>query len=243
MRRYVFFAFCSGLLYISTILPASAQLISIDSAAQNVSLKNAVAVYDKATIESGSFYNGLDYQFFAPSIKGNAYFPGKEFQQGSLLYNHINYYNIGLIYDIVRGLVIPKPFNNIFMFSLITDKVELFSIGTHNFKRIVADTTNNTLETGFYEVLNMGKTEVLLKRNTLIEAGTPPERYFSEHFTYYIKHNSSYYKVSSKGSVLSVLKDKKSDLQQHIKKLGLNFGDQKEQGIVALASYYDEITK
>jgi len=243
MRKYVLFAFTVCLLYLSSPLQGYAQTTSIDSTSQNIKLKKAVGLYDKATGETGSFYNGQEYQFFPHAIKGNPYYIAQDGKDGELLYNHVNYYNIHLMYDVVRGLIVPLTFNDQFMFSLISDKVAAFSISNHNFKRIIADTTNSTLETGFYEILYAGKTEVLLKRATDIQSGTPPEKFFKEHFYYYIKHDKSYYRVSSKGSVLSVLKDKKAELQQRSKKTDISFGDRKGEAIVLLASYYDETTK
>lgn len=243
MRRYIRFIFYILLLHIIGYLPAKAQLISIDSASANQPLKTALVAYDKLTGKSGSFYNGAAYQFFPLNIKGNAYFPGRLWQKGTLLYNHVNYYNVPLMYDIVRGLVVPKPFDNVFLFSLVPERVDAFSIGNHYFKRIVTDTTNNTLGTGIYEILYNGKTEVLLKRITTVQERTAADEYFEEQVYYYIRNNNTYYKISSKGSILKVLKDKKPALQQHIKQSGLDFRDQKQQAFVELASYYDELTK
>lgn len=245
MHKYVSLTFCIVVLHIIYFSPVKAQIISADSTiSHNEPLIKAVVLYDRATQEgSGGLYNGIDYHFFPETIKGTAYLPGRDWQKGNVSYDHINYYNVWLIYDIVRGLVISKPYNDVFVYSLITDKVGAFSVAGHDFKRILADTTNNTLETGFYEILYKGNTEVLLKRETDIQERVPPDRYFAEHFYYYLRHNGKYYKVSSKGSVLSALKDKKGDLQQYIKRTGANFGDNKEKAIVDVASHYDEITK
>ena len=59
---------------------------------------------------------------------------------------------------------------------------------------------------------------------------------------YYMKKGDAYYKIGSKGSVLKLLKDKKSELQKYIKQNNINYGDNPEDAMAKIASYYDHLT-
>jgi len=59
---------------------------------------------------------------------------------------------------------------------------------------------------------------------------------------YYLYKNGTYYSVSSEGSFLNVLKDKKKDLQQYIKANKLKFKKyQREDAMAKVAAYYDHL--
>jgi hypothetical protein len=241
MHKYVLLIIAIGLTTVCKT-PAKAQVASIDSLNSNQALVKAIANYDQVTREAGSIYNGTEYKLYELSIKGNAYFLEYAWRKGTLLYDHLNYYGVYLLYDTFKDVVVPQPQSDSFLFRLINEKVGAFSIGTHNFKRVVADTTNNSLETGYYEILYNGKSEVLAKRKKTIQYSSSTEQYFDETSAYYLKQNNTWFKISSKGSELNLLKNKKNELQQYLKKGAVDFKHQKEQAFVQVASYYDQIT-
>lgn len=58
----------------------------------------------------------------------------------------------------------------------------------------------------------------------------------------YIRKDGVYHQVSSKRSVYKVFKDKKKQLQKFTSTRRLKFRKQKEETILALASYYDSLS-
>ena len=69
-----------------------------------------------------------------------------------------------------------------------------------------------------------------------------PESYFDPAIDYYIRKNNTYYSVSSQGSMLTILKDKKKELQQYIRANQIKFRKDPEEAMVKIASYYDHLT-
>jgi hypothetical protein len=115
--------------------------------------------------------------------------------------------------------------------------------------RVEADSINNNssnITTGFYDQLYSGKIEALARRAKDIQNSssgtTAPETYFSATNKYYFRIGSTYYKVSSKNSVLNVLKDRKKELQQYIRKNNIRFSNDPEGAMAKIASYYDHLT-
>jgi hypothetical protein len=59
----------------------------------------------------------------------------------------------------------------------------------------------------------------------------------------YLKMSDGSYKIfSSQKSLLEVLKDKKPELKKFIKDNHVSFRDEKEQAMVKVIAYYDQIT-
>jgi hypothetical protein len=86
----------------------------------------------------------------------------------------------------------------------------------------------------------------LAKREKNIQATggqTTSESYFNTVKTYYLRKNNIYYNISSKGTMLDVLKDKKKQLQQYIRSAQINFRKDPEEAMVKIASYYDQLSK
>ena len=135
------------------------------------------------------------------------------------------------------------------MFSLLGNRVSDFAFAGHYFVRVVADSLSSKsaeLSTGFYDQLYGGKVEALAKRIKTIQNSSSttafPETYFVPKNEYYIRKGNIYYKVSSQGSVLSVFKDKKNELQQYIRQNNIRYGRDPEGAMAKIAAFYDHIT-
>jgi len=194
-------------------------------------------------------FNGVNYEFFDLSIKGNGYFlDNAAWNTGTVVYDGYTYKNVPLLYDIYADQVITLAYQSALKIQLIKNRVKSFNLLGHHIINIEQDVANpSTPNPGFYDELYGGKIEVLAKRAKSIQHtngfnGTI-DSYFSPSIDYYLYKNGTYYSISSEGSFLKLLKDKKSDLQQYIRANKLKFNkQQKEQSMAQVAAYYDHIT-
>lgn len=216
-----------------------------------VNLQIASANFYKAIGQESRLYNGHEYQPYDPRIKNNALFPydAKTWAIGEVDYDNITYSGVPMMYDIYKDAVVVQLYNRFSMFTLLSERVQNFSFSGHHFIRIEVDQIANNkaeLTTGFYDQLYAGKLEILVKRRKTIQnssnAAAASETFFSETNDYYLKKGNMYYKISSKGSVLKLLKDKKGELQKYLRQNDIVYGDNPEFAMVKIASYYDQIT-
>ena len=226
---------------------SAAQMASADSAY----LQKASAEFYKAIGEQSRLYNGHEYQPYDPRIKNNALFPydAKTWAIGEVTYDDVTYRNVPMIYDVYKDAVVVQLYNHFSMFTLLSERVHDFSFSGHRFIRIDANQiTDNKAEltTGFYDQLYAGKLEVLAKRIKTIQnssnAIAAPETFFMQTNDYYLKKGSRYYSIGSKGSILKLLKDKKSEIQRYLKQNNISYRDDPEDAMAKIASYYDQIT-
>jgi len=223
------------------------QAASVDS----TNLQKIASQFYKSIGEESRLYNGHEYQPYDPHIKNNALFPydAKSWTAGAVDYDGVDYKNVPIMYDVYKDVVVALLYNHFSMFSLLSERVHDFSFSGHHFIRLNADQINNDksgITTGFYEQLYAGKTEILAKRKKTLQnsstAVAAPETFFEESNNYYLKKGNTYYKISSKGSILKILKDKKNELQKYFRQNNINYGDNPEYAMAQMASYYDHLS-
>ncbi|MCH4822286.1 hypothetical protein ML462_03790 [Gramella lutea] len=99
--------------------------------------------------------NGISYrENFRTINEKHPYFNGREFQLGSLVYDDEEFSNILLRYDIYQDILIAtikRSGEEVFIIELITDLVDSFSIGKHEFENLRS--VEDGGDPGFYEVL------------------------------------------------------------------------------------------
>ncbi len=238
--------FCASVMFFSRDALAQAQTDSTSNKAL------FTAVEDKFHKEIGPqsrLFNGISYEFYDPTIKGNAYFmDNANWNNGTVVYDGFRYKNAPLLYDIYTDQVITEAYHSALRIQLIKDRVQSFDLLGHHIVYIRQDASNPTsLKTGFYDELYGGKIQVLAQRSKSIQHTNgfngAIDSYFSPTVDYYVCKNGTYYPVSSQGSFLKVLKDKKGAVQQYLRSNNLKFKkEQKEQAMAKAAAYYDQIT-
>jgi hypothetical protein len=222
--------------------------VSAQTGVDSTGLGLVVANYNTAIGEQSHLYNGPEYEFYDPTIKGNAYvFENKSFIPGSVKYGAAVYRDIPMLYDLNKDVVVVLLYNHFTKFSLLSERVHEFWLLNHHFIRLNTDSTGKAaLATGFYDQLYQGKNVgIIVKRAKSIQTSTSNntiESFFSETRDYYVKKGNSYLSFSGKGGLLDIFKDKKKELRQYIKANNLDFRENLEQAIVSAATYYDHIT-
>lgn len=205
--------------------------------------------YDASFEVHPQLYNGAEYADYSRQYHartGHQFFLSTERQQGSALYNEHHFLNLPLSYDLVLDQLVLQQNSSSLLLRMVSEKVRYFYIGNHYFVRLVADTTKGkVLRTGFYEVLQQGRVQLLAKRakrlqeqlkthNTNVEF-TPADRLFA-------RKDGIYYAVRSKGAVKRLFADKAKEIQAYMQtnKLRLNKA-QFEDTLVELTRYYNSL--
>ncbi len=225
-----------------------AQVTIGDSSSRQKGFTNALNLFNTTVGEQSSLYNGPEYYFYDPIYKGNAYFMDMNaFTPGTIYYDGTLYKNVPMLYDIYSDKVVVLLYNHFSKFSLLRERVKSFDFLDHHFINIAADSLDNNavISPGFYDELYKGKVQVLARRAKNIQNNpgtTNYESYFNPIKSYYLKKNNIYYSVGGEGSFMSVLKDKKKELQQYIRANKIKFRRNPEEAMVKIASYYDHLT-
>jgi hypothetical protein len=248
MRKYTYLSTIAVLLCLVVRQNCFSQAATKDSSSQQNALNSALTRYYASLGKESPLFNGTEYYFYDPLIKGNAYFMDvNAFTPGSVFYDGLFYTGVPMLYDLYGDKVVVLLYNHFSKFSLIAEKVQNFDFLGHHFVNINVDTLNNNtlIKSGFYDELYHGKTEILAKRTKSIQTsvgGQSSESYFDPAKEYYVRKKNAYYSFSSKGSLLDVLKDRKKELQQYIRTNDINYRKDPEDAMVKIASYYDHLT-
>lgn len=227
-----------------------AQTNRTDSSSQQYAFNNAVSLFYTSQGSQSPLFNGPEYYYYDPHIKGNAYFMDiNAFATGNVFYDGVWYYNVQMLYDLYKDEVVLLLFNHFSKIYLVNEKVGSFDFLEHHFKNINSDTIANKeeLKSGIYDELYNGKSEVLVKRYKNIQTTSGgfsgPESYFDPHKSMFIKKGRNYFAISGKKALLDVLKDKKKELVSYIKSANIKFRKDPEDAMVKIATFYDHLTK
>jgi len=236
-------------LFICAATTSFSQNLQSDTDLREGVLESTVTSYFNSIGNQSRLYNGPEYTFYDPIIKGNAYlFDTNDFVPGSVEYDGFSYKGVPMMYDLFKDYVVVLLPNKSAKISLLSDRVQNFDCLGHHFVYVDADTLSNNkgVNTGFYDQVYKGKTEILVKRSKNIQntSGSPgaTETFFTSKKEIYLKKDGVYSSISNEGSLLNILKDKKKELKQYIRNNQVNFGGEQELAIIKVASYYDQLT-
>ena len=101
------------LVFFAQIYAAFAQITAIDSSSQQYAFNNAVSILNTSIGNSSRLYNGPEYYFYDPLIKGNAYFLDvNSFTTGSIYYNGVLFSGVPMLYDLYKDEVVVLLYNH-----------------------------------------------------------------------------------------------------------------------------------
>ncbi|WP_207429778.1 hypothetical protein [Pedobacter sp. SYSU D00535] len=207
----------------------------------------AVSYYIGALKQEAPVFNGRIYRAYPYRLdNGHSYFREQALVNGTLVYEGKIYQDVQLLYDLVRDEVALSNFDHSFMLIAQAAKVDGFQIHGHYFTHIKKLPPKSGLPSpGYYDQLYKGKIELLARRRKSIKesaGATKIERMVSESTRYYLLKDSVYHPVSSRRSLLKVLKQpgKSGTInQQFIKTNRLQFRTNKEMALINLVKFYD----
>lgn len=217
---------------------------SNDTLFRNQAIKNLIQFYHESIGLQAELYNGPQYEPHPGYNEGHPYFNTTSFSIGSVGYNGLVYQEVPILYDLVRNeLVVRHPYGD--AFSAIKEKVDSFSFSGHSFIKLIIDSTNTNLsENNFYEKLFSGRILLLANNRKYVQeqsGATTIERKIYEKVQYYLLKDGKIYPVKNKKSLLALLKDKRNELQQYIKKNNLQFRNNMKADMSQLVAYYDQL--
>jgi hypothetical protein len=248
MRRCTFYPLITGILCLGICARVAGQVAPADNGSQQNALNNTVSLFYASIGKQSPLYNGTEYYFYDPIIKGNAYYSDvNAFTPGSVFYDNVHFTGVPMLYDIYGDQVVILLYNHFTKCTLIKDKVSSFDFLDHHFIRIdtVTFLNNPVIKPGYYDELYVGHLQVLARHSKSIQvssAGQTSESYFNYSKDYYIRKNNIYYSFSSQGALIDILKDKKKEIQKYLKENQIKYRRNPEEAVVKIASYYDHLT-
>ena len=217
----------------------------IEDTASGYGINKSVQLYTRHMGNSLHLYNGTEYVFLYPRTTGFSFFAINTFQENAIVYEGIHYHNVPLAYDLVSKQVVTKTPDNNYI-QLIPEKVDSFTLNHHQFIRLTAtDTGNSVVPPGFYDVTTNSAATVLIGREKVIKhAGRAEEPdHFEEYNYYFLKISNIYYAVKNSRSLLSAMPDKSNEIKTFMRKNRLNCKKDPEHTLLTAADYYAQLKK
>ena len=224
--------------------PAFSQGVA-DTSFRQKAIENLIGLYRTSIGLQAGLYNGPLYEPYTRQfVSGHQFFNIDSSTKGSVTYDGLGYYNIPMRYDIVRDeIIIWHP--NGFPVNLIKQKLDSFTLFDQRFIKIENIKGAAGLDSiGYYQQLySSPDISVFVKRKKLLQEVTGrtsiETSIYSRDF-YYILKDGNYYPIKNRKALLEILKDKKSETQQYIKRNKLRFKEF-EKDVLETVSYYDQL--
>ena len=204
-----------------------------------------VDVYYQSLGEQSPLYNGSQYIEYPFIIQeGHPFFGTQGFVNATIHFEGMTFEEVPTLYDIVRDQVVILDYHRNYKINLPSDKVEQFQLDGHTFVRVAQDSSKE-IKTGFYEQLYQGKAALFAKREKKISqqySNMEINNVVYSHNFYYIKKGDVFYPVTSKKSLLNILKPKQKEVQQYLKRNNVKFKKAPEKAALMAVEYYDQLT-
>jgi hypothetical protein len=230
----------SAIVIVLSISTVFAQPAFPDSTLRQASLKAAIILYDQTIQENSSLYNGHEFidPFERSQLNGHPYFVTDEWQEGIINYDGQQYESVTLKYDLFQDKIHVEHPTSHREIELISEKVESFGIAEHFFVRLQSPVA------GFYDQIYDGDLKVYSKRYKLTQdiltTKTKTIEFLPKEKLFILK-NGIYHPVSSKGSVLKVLIERKSELKKLLAEENISFNKNKEFALQRMGAYFDQL--
>ena len=230
------------LLFILPCCTIRAQDFMADSTFYQKVLSNTRAQYLKNIGANAGIYQGTAYDHYWNKVMGNPFFLKEGLVPGKILYDGTLYENIPIAYDMLKEVLVTKSFSKSTDISLVGERVAYFSIDSHDFVRLVKDSTQSNLpNTGFYERLYLGDISVFEKREKKIKQSLKAEdniTRFIEYNYYYVQKDDKFYPVESESDLLNIFKDQRTEIRKFLNRREMNYKKDPSGVIVRTAAYY-----
>lgn len=235
---YIFFA-----LLLFTDIPLNAQDMP-DTAVARLRESSAISIYYDSLQQQSGLYNGGEYAQYIHLLKeGHPYLDTSALIHGSIYYDGTLYKNVPMLYDLIKDELVIQHFNKIFLVQLVRLKIDSFSLQTHHFLHLGKDSvTKESIQEGFYDRLYNGKVKLYVRRSKFIRESIRDmavERNVYQKDLYFLYKDGIYHDIYTESSILKLLKDKRAELRQALRKHGIRFRKDREGAIRLMAEQYD----
>lgn len=224
---------------------AIGQSVRSDSSFIAAARNQAVGLYERTLKRQAHVYEGDEYINHDPRIVVHPYYVVDSLQTGTVVYNGVRYQDVRMLFDIVRDELVVQPPEGGYRLRLSTDKIAAFSVGSHQFVRIVGDSVAG-IRTGFYEIIYNGTVKALAKRLKTIHEDISDGTYkadYQQNDRFIIQKDGTFYEVNSKRALLNLFPDQAKALRKYMRTNRMKFrNEQREQTITRITQRYDELT-
>ncbi len=243
LRNLVLFAITFFISYGSV----NAQLSSKDSSFLLTSVKNVLTFYDQNIEEQSGKFNGSQNIGYSNAILDkNPYYNSPNFGKGYIIYDHVFYNNVLLLFDEVTDIVILQDSSH--KIELISEKLNSFGLFDTKFKYLTKNETTSSalLKNGYYQVLVDNKTSLFKKETKKINEqiiGNELNYQIEISTHYYILKDNQYHEVQSKKTIFRLFKEKEKEIKHFIKTQHLSYRHEKDNTLTDVVEYYNLLTK
>ena len=208
------------------------------------SAERIIDLYYTALGEQAPIYNGNEYIEYAFSLQeGHPFFKYPLFMNGDIYFEGMLFHGVPMLYDLIKDQVVIRDFHNLYKINLPAYKIQQFILSDHVFVRIIRNDFNE-INTGFYEQLYKGKVGLFAKRKKEIieKRGTQQiDNVVISANTYYVMKKDVYYIFKNERGLLNILRDKKKEIQQYLKKNRIRYKDDPEKSMIIAVEYYNRL--
>ena len=229
-------------------LKVFSQPVITDTTLKTTTAIAALQLYQNAMSAQLKLYNGPEYKYENPNIKGSPFFiESNEWQKGTVVYDGAVYQNVSMRYDLFKDELVVLHYTGVSPFYLIKDKVSHFDFDQHNFTHVkIMEGTTRGISSGYYEVLYEGSITILAKYNVIKQAqvGTQTGNVYGEfvHSTrYFVLVNNQYQDFKKPSALTGILEDKKEELRRFIKVNKIDTKNNPKESIAIIAAEYDRL--
>lgn len=215
-----------------------------DSVAVMAAVGAATQQYTRSVRPESILFNGPEYvNHTQPGIIGNQFFLSAEPQLGTVTYHDGHFQAVPLSYDLTLDQLVMTYPNQAVTITLVAEKVAAFSLGAHQFVRVVGDSaTAATLATGFYEVLVPGQVSLLVRHTKRLQQTTVQQNLrqeFKPTDRLFIRAPRAAAEVTNLKSLLAALPAHQAEVQRYARQQRLSFGNgQREASALSALRYY-----
>jgi hypothetical protein len=212
--------------------------------AVDAAVSAATQQYIKEVQPESVLFNGPEYvNRTLPGTIGHQFFGTAEPQKGTITYRSAQFQNVPLNYDLALDQVILSYPGQAATVQLVPDQVTVFSLGNHQFVRLLADSaTKSAAPTGFYEVLLPGSVSLLARHTKRIERTTVQQNLrleFRQSDQLFVRTLSAVAPVDNLKDVLALLPAHKTEVQRYARQQQLRFSAaQREASFLSALRYY-----
>jgi hypothetical protein len=219
----------------------------VDTTFADRSFANAARVYNSSIRDQSLLYNGIEYKPFPEPYDGHPFFESEYVEEGTVFFDGEVYEGMPIQYDLLSDLLILEHYDQLGYVGMMQphqEKITQFSLLNHTFILVDGDSTGGMLKDGFYDLLYNGSVKILAKRKKSVVRDFENSQIkisFPQKNGYFLMKDNQYFPIKNKSSIVRALKANKRLFKQFITKNQLDFNENKENSIVALAAYYDQI--
>lgn len=202
--------------------------------------------YDKIVgLDNTGLYNGTEFTDLFLNTDGTfRYYKGYDYTKGSVTYNSQYYVNVLLKYDLLRDNLLTRSDDNLSIFNvkLIPAFVDSFLIHNHKFVRL-PEIDLGLGGNGFFEVGYVGNDLELYIKHTkkmkdkALKNGI--QYRFSEDNYYVLKHNGTFFLVSSSKDIREILPQKSEEIRKYFKSYKAIYKSNPDVFMASLIKYLD----